>query len=100
GIDDPARLDLAIAVSGERPLQRDHAFGSRRPLDGTIVANRRRTRRGCSSSGPLRQLGGRSHDGLQQRLVRLGARLETGSLLEVSAPSVSLRTVKAVDYAL
>src|SRR5262249_37943891 len=84
GVDDAAGLDLAIAVFGEGPLQRDHTFRSRRPLDDTIVANRRRTGRGCSSSGRLRQLGGRSHDGLQQRLVRLGARFETGGLLEVS----------------
>src|SRR5262249_11859184 len=40
GIDDSARLDLAVAVFGERPLQRDHAFGSRRPLDDAIAANR------------------------------------------------------------
>src|SRR5207245_8914057 len=53
----------------------------------------------CSSRGPLRQLGGRSHDGLQQRLVRLGARLETGGLLEVSDRSISLRAIKAVGDA-
>ncbi len=42
----PGRLDLPVAVFGERPLQRDHPSRRRRPLGRDIVANRhRRTRR-------------------------------------------------------
>src|SRR5262249_52580023 len=99
-IDDSARLDLAVTVFSKRSLQRDHAFRSRRPLDDTIVTDRRRTRCGCSSGGPLRRLGRRSHDGLQQRLVRLAPRLESGGLLEISDRSVSLRAIKAIDDAI
>ncbi len=58
------------------------------------------TRSGRSSRGALRQLGGRTQDGLQQRLVRLGARLEAGGLLEVADRSVRLRTIEAVDHAI
>src|SRR6266508_1807041 len=82
-IDDPARPDLAIAVFGKRPLQRDDALRWYRPSAHAISSDWHRTCARGSCRRSLRQLGWRSHDGLQQCLVRLRARLERGSLFKV-----------------